>query len=216
MNLKHNKKEKSITSQVEVQNFTDDDDVNDNKDLTETLTSLTQNFNKKMNRKIDKSNNFQKSKAAASLFESKKKSKGIQFRSQEYDEDQVSNHVAFNIVTDRNAAKNYVVVTKAVVTPAGIVETVSDEDIQRAYKEMYSKGIQVCKINKTLEIHVDELCKEKDVLKRAVINYEFLTAEKERKLQETIHELENMQKSLKMLNSGTANLDHILSIGKAS
>ncbi|GMN44885.1 hypothetical protein TIFTF001_014087 [Ficus carica] len=89
-------------------------------------------------------------------------------------------------------------------------DDLSFEDIQRAYEEMYNKLIQVCKINKSLDLE------EKDVLKRAVINYEFLVAEKERKLQETRLELENTQKSLKMLNSGMAKLDHILSIGKSS
>ncbi|GMN45039.1 hypothetical protein TIFTF001_014229 [Ficus carica] len=95
-------------------------------------------------------------------------------------------------------------------------DDLSFEDIQRAYKEMCDKLIQVCKINKSLEIHIDELRKENDVLKRAVINYEFLATEKERKLQETRLELENTQKSLKMLNFGTTKLDHILYVRKSS
>ncbi|GMN64590.1 hypothetical protein TIFTF001_033653 [Ficus carica] len=134
-------------------------------------------------------------------------------------------------------------VTKTVATPAitsGIVETppttssatvgefddsesncssnddLSDEDMHRAYKEMYNKLIQVCKINKSLEIHVVELYKEKDVLKKVVINYKFLAIGKERKFQEIRLQLENMQNSLKMLNSGKAKLEHILSIGKSS
>ena len=79
---------------------------------------------------------------------------------------------------------------------------------------MYNKLVQVCQINKSLEIHVAKLYKDKDVLKKAVINYKFLAIEKERKFQEIRLELENTQKSLKMLNSSTAKLDHILSIGK--
>ena len=43
---------------------------------------------------------------------------------------------------------------------------------------MHNKLIQVCKINKSLEIHVVELYKEKDVLKKDVINYEFLVVKK--------------------------------------
>ncbi|GMN59829.1 hypothetical protein TIFTF001_028927 [Ficus carica] len=62
----------------------------------------------------------------------------------------------------------------------------------------------------------DEDIQKKDILKRAMINYEFLAAEKEMKLQETKLQLENTQKSLKMLNFGIAKLDHILSIGKSS
>ncbi|GMN68635.1 hypothetical protein TIFTF001_037686 [Ficus carica] len=72
-------------------------------------------------------------------------------------------------------------------------DDLSDEEIQEAYKEMYNNLIQ-----------------------KAVINCEFLAAEKEKKLQETRLELENMQKSLKMLNSSTSKLDHILSIEKSS
>ncbi|GMN63713.1 hypothetical protein TIFTF001_032785 [Ficus carica] len=210
MNLKHNKKEKSIALQAEVQNSIDEDDIDDKEDLTETVTSLTKNFNKIMNRKknFSKSNNFQKGKAAVNLFESNKKSKGIQCHecegfghirsecantlkkkgkslnstwsdeesewSQKDDEDRVTNYVAFNIVTDYA-----ITVMKTVATPV------------RAWKEMYNKWIQVRKISKTLEIRVEELCKENDVLKKAMINYEFLAAKKEMKLQETILELEN-------------------------
>ncbi|GMN44882.1 hypothetical protein TIFTF001_014081 [Ficus carica] len=58
-----------------------------------------------------------------------------------------------------------------------IDDDLTDEDIQRAYKEMYSKW---------------------------------------KKLQETKLHLENTQKSLRMLNSDTAKLDHIRSIGKSS
>ena len=72
------------------------------------------------------------------------------------------------------------------------------------------------KINNNLKDRLAGLHKDKDVLKKAMINYEFLAAEKERKLQETRLKLENTQKSFKMLNSGTGKLDHILSIGKLS
>ncbi|GMN61270.1 hypothetical protein TIFTF001_030366 [Ficus carica] len=83
-------------------------------------------------------------------------------------------------------------------------DDLNDEDIQRAYKEVYNKWIQVYKINNYLEDWVAELHKEKDVLKKAMINCEFLAAEKEMKLQEILLKLENTQKSFKMLNSGTA------------
>lgn len=65
-------------------------------------------------------------------------------------------------------------------------------------------------------MRVDELVKEKDVLKKATINFELLITEKEKKLQESRAKLENTQKNLKMLNSGTNKLDHILSLGKSS
>ncbi|GMN44981.1 hypothetical protein TIFTF001_014175 [Ficus carica] len=130
--------------------------------------------------------------------------------SQEDDEDQVRNYVAFNIVTNCDIMKDYVIIiTKSVATPVATSGTIatpaatssatldefddsrsecnsdddlSNEEIQSAYKEMYNKLIQVCRINKSLEIRVVELHKEKDVVKKAVINYKFLATEKERKL----------------------------------
>ena len=54
------------------------------------------------------------------------------------------------------------------------------------------------------------------MLKRAAVNYEFQATENEKKLQDTRAELESTQKNLKMMNSGTTKLDHILSMGKAS
>ncbi|GMN61096.1 hypothetical protein TIFTF001_030197 [Ficus carica] len=47
----------------------------------------------------------------------------------------------------------------------------SEDDIERAYQKMYSKWIQLCKLNKKLEDRVAELVKEKDTLKRD-IDYE--------------------------------------------
>ena len=46
-------------------------------------------------------------------------------------------------------------------------------------KRCTAKGFKFAKINRSLEIYVDELRKEKDILKRAMINYEFLAVEKE-------------------------------------
>ncbi|GMN64836.1 hypothetical protein TIFTF001_033914 [Ficus carica] len=74
----------------------------------------------------------------------------------------------------------------------------------------------MCKINKNLEEQIAELHNEKDVWKKAMINYEFLAVDKEMKFQKTRLELENTRKSLKMLNSDTVKLDHNLSIGKSS
>ena len=74
----------------------------------------------------------------------------------------------------------------------------------------------MCEMNKSLRERVDELVKENDVLKKAAINYEFQATENEKKLQDTKAELESTQKNLKMMNSGTTKLDHILSMGKAS
>ena len=53
-------------------------------------------------------------------------------------------------------------------------------------------------------------------LKRATINYEFFASERERKIQEINKELISTQKNLKMSNSSTTKLDHILTMGQSS
>lgn len=73
----------------------------------------------------------------------------------------------------------------------------------------------MCKLNKSLEDRVGELLREKEVLKRTAINFEFQVAEKE-KLQELKAEIEHTQKTIKTMNSNSSKLDHILSMGKAS
>ena len=51
-------------------------------------------------------------------------------------------------------------------------------------------------------------------LKKKMQELETLVAEKEDRIKEIYTELERTQKNLKMLNSGSAQLDHILSRGK--
>ena len=95
-------------------------------------------------------------------------------------------------------------------------EEPSTEDIQEAYQIMYENWLKVCKTNKSLKEKIVKLNKEKEVMKRAAVNYEFLASERERKIQQISIELTNTQKSLKMLNSGSTKLDHILSMGQTS
>ena len=53
-------------------------------------------------------------------------------------------------------------------------EEPSTEDIREAYHVMYNNWLKVCKENKSLKEKVVELTKEKEVMKRAATNYEFL------------------------------------------
>ena len=46
----------------------------------------------------------------------------------------------------------------------------------------YNNWLKVCKLNKSLKEKTVELTNEKDVMKIASINYEFLSTEKERKV----------------------------------
>ena len=79
---------------------------------------------------------------------------------------------------------------------------------------MYNNWLKVCKLNKSSKERIVELTKEKDVMKIVAINYEFLTSEREIKIQQNSHELINTQKNLKILNSGSTKLDQILTMGQ--
>lgn len=94
-------------------------------------------------------------------------------------------------------------------------EELSDDDIEKAYQDMCSKWIKLCKQNKKLEDRVVELVEERGILKRAMINYEFQATKKKKVIQKTHTQLEETQKFLRMLNFGSTKLDHILSIGKS-
>lgn len=91
-------------------------------------------------------------------------------------------------------------------------EELTKETIQEAYETMFNKWFLVIKMNKSLPEQVNELIKENDVFKRATVNYYFQAVKTEKKLQE----LKHTEKSLKMMNSDIAKLDHILSLGKVS
>jgi len=128
------------------------------------------------------------------------------------DEDHVSNYVVFNVYTDQSVYADSV--TKSVaesVATLPVTDSVNSENggnfsdsesnsdgeeltidaIQESYKTMFSKWVKVCEMNKSLREQVDELVKEKDVLKRAIVNYEFQATENEKKLQDTRAELES-------------------------
>ena len=93
-------------------------------------------------------------------------------------------------------------------------EELSDNEIEKAYENIHFKWVQLCKLNKKLEVRVTEVVNEKDSLKKAVANYEIRLTKKDNNLQETRTQLEETQKSLKILNSRTAKLDHIFSFRK--
>ncbi|GMN53168.1 hypothetical protein TIFTF001_022310 [Ficus carica] len=45
-------------------------------------------------------------------------------------------------------------------------EELNDNDIEKAYQDMYSKWIKLCRLNKKLEDQVANLTEERDILKR--------------------------------------------------
>ena len=80
---------------------------------------------------------------------------------------------------------------------------------------MFEKCLEVCKLNKSLKDRISELLKENEALKRdANIDFRFQIAEKKENIQKLKAEMEYTQKTLKMINSGTSKLEHVLYMGK--
>ena len=158
--------------------------------------------------KFECANTLKKKKKSHNATWSDEESEG----SQEYDDDHVSNLVAFNVYTDQGVSADSVTkcVTDNVTTNAKTDSANSENEgdfsdsesnsdgeeltidaIQESYKTMFSKWVKVCEMNKSLRERVDELVKEKDVLKKTAVNYEFQATENEKKLQDTRAELES-------------------------
>ena len=90
----------------------------------------------------------------------------------------------------------------------------NDDTLQEAYQQTYSQWLKVRKENQYLISHVDTLVISNETLECKVQVMGTLVAEKESKLKEVSLELERIQKSFKILNSGTSKLKHILNLGK--
>lgn len=135
-------------------------------------------------------NKLKKKKKSLNVTQNDEDSEGSQ-----EDDEHVSNYFAINVYTDKKFFGDSVrdsVVTSSTVDPRNSKEDKSDSDsdgrsdgedltidaIQDAYNTIFNKQVKVCKLNKSLRERVNELVKEKKVLKRAAINYEFLATER--------------------------------------
>ena len=155
--------------------------------------------------------------------------------SQDEDEEHNSNFVAFNVTTvlsDGSTTSKDASVAESVGTEISMKdvsaesefdtytnseeEDIDIEEVQKAYEKMYSKWTVVCKVNISLEEQVKSLNKEKGELQAIVTKYESEAAKNKRDLAGTRLELERTQRNLRLLNSGTTKLDHLLSQQKAS
>ena len=85
-----------------------------------------------------------------------------------------------------------------------------------SYKMVFTKWEEVYNVNVTLMTQVSNLLNDKAKHESEIIHYKSLLANKDNQLLAVITEFENTKKSLKMMNSGTKKLDHILSLGKSS
>ncbi|PON99959.1 hypothetical protein TorRG33x02_043770, partial [Trema orientale] len=156
--------------------------------------------------------------------------------SQEEDDNHVSNHIAFGVslvsddVCSLQKSAGHVAtqsMQRSSVATSGTQkdhDTDSDSDeselneesIRASYENIYSQWIRVVDQNRSLEGRISALIQYKENSEIKVQKLETLLTEKEAKLKEVSVELERTQKSLKMLNSGTDKLNHILSVGKSS
>ena len=57
-------------------------------------------------------------------------------------------------------------------------EELTVDAIQKAYKTMFEKQLKVCKLNKALEDRVKELLREKEDMKRVMVNLKHQVGEK--------------------------------------
>ena len=134
-------------------------------------------------------------------------------------------NVATDVATKKNKTTNSNVVTiyedsdkanyEDTESDKSDVKELSIKDIQKAYQEMYDNFIKVCDVNKSLKDKLFKLVDENEELKDLVFNLKSLMKEKDEKVQELTAKLDSTKKNLRMLNSRTTKLDHILNIGQS-
>ena len=89
-------------------------------------------------------------------------------------------------------------------------EEIFYEEMVHSYKVMYEKLAEALTKNQDLRKQVSQLCNEKEEL----IKHNNMLWDKVCHQEETLHELEQMKKTMCMLNFGTMTLDQILEMGK--
>ena len=86
---------------------------------------------------------------------------------------------------------------------SGDDEEVFDEEMADSYKIMYEKPVETVNVNRRLLKQISQLCREKNDLVKQV---NVLNNEKE----ESLNEMKQIKTTIRMMNSGTTTLDHIL------
>ena len=86
---------------------------------------------------------------------------------------------------------------------SGDDEEVFDEEMAHSYKIMYEKSVETVNVNTRLLNQISQLCREKNELVKQV---NVLKNEKE----ESLNELKQIKTTIRMMNSSTTTLDHIL------
>ena len=118
----------------------------------------------------------------------------------EEEDDHVNNYIAFQVTSKKDVSASVTIdaakskTTNSDCDAVAVSDPESDldssdgeepntEDIQEAYQIIYENWLKVWKTNKALKEKVAELTKEREVLKKAAINYEFLATDRERRIQ---------------------------------
>ena len=84
------------------------------------------------------------------------------------------------------------------------------EEMVHSYKVMYEKMVEALNENQDLRKQVSQLCNEK----KELVKHNSMLKDKVCHQEETLHELEQMKKTMRMLNTGTTALDQILEMGR--
>ena len=92
---------------------------------------------------------------------------------------------------------------------SGDDEEIFDEEMTRSYKIMYEKLVEIVNENKGLLKKISQLCREKNEFVKQV---NVLKNENE----ESLNKLEQIKKTMRMMNSGHTTLDQILLMGKST
>ena len=88
-------------------------------------------------------------------------------------------------------------------------EEISNKEMAYSYKIMYEKLVEIVNENRGLLKHISQLYREKNKLIKQV---NMLKNEKE----ESLNELEQIKKTIRMINSSTTTLDQIMLMGKTT
>ena len=70
-------------------------------------------------------------------------------------------------------------------------------------------------MNKSLKDKICDLVGEKKSLEESVTKHKVFLEEKDERIRELTTEIDSTKRNLRMLNSGTTNLDQILNIGQS-
>ena len=88
------------------------------------------------------------------------------------------------------------------------------ESVSQAYRELCSQWTEVIQLNENLRTKVNVISKEKEVLASTVASLQRSLQSEKTQQAKLLSEFNALKRNIRMLNSGTSNLDDILCLGK--